>query len=93
MKGPAGHARQLAGGCVLSPTQGICRQRHRAENANMARQNRREFLKGSLAVAGAAVAIGGTKASGKVIVAPLLIEMGTIFSVATRGLVRQTQRR
>jgi anaerobic selenocysteine-containing dehydrogenase len=27
----------------------------------MARLNRREFLKGSLAVAGAAVAIGGTK--------------------------------
>ena len=33
----------------------------------MARLNRREFLKGSLAVAGAAVMIGGTKASGKIL--------------------------
>lgn len=33
----------------------------------MARLNRREFMKGSLAVAGSAVIIGGTKASGKVI--------------------------
>ena len=33
----------------------------------MARLNRRDFLKGSLAVAGAAIMIGGTKASGKII--------------------------
>ena len=33
----------------------------------MARFNRRSFLKGSMAVAGAAVAIGGTKASGAIL--------------------------